>query len=156
MNHECLMFLSSHYKTHWEFTLISCLKSYASILAPCDNNYLKLRATKELNLIIQNWCQKMFQSDTAVCSRNPQEQSFMLLEVNQQQAASWPEGPLKLLHYPTMLDRKPQTQMATRWTMSWNANRSLNNVLELTSSQIKYVAFFFILFHFCCLVHKGC
>lgn len=71
MSHECLMSLSSSYKTHlelvWEFALISCLKSYASIVVPCDINDLRPWATKELNLITQNLCQKMFQNDTAVC-----------------------------------------------------------------------------------------
>lgn len=107
MSHECLMFLSRSYKTHlelvWEFTLISCLKSHASFLVPCDINCLRLWANKELNLIMRNWCQKMFQNDTAVCSRKLQGQGLVLLGANQQQAASWPEGPLRLIYFPTVL-----------------------------------------------------
>lgn len=72
---------------------------------PCDINDLRPWATKELNLITQNLCQKMFQNDTAVClKKNLQEQGLVLLGVSQQQAASWPEGPLRLFHFPTVLD----------------------------------------------------
>lgn len=38
---------------------------------PCDINDLRPWATKELNLITQNLCQKMFQNDTAVCLKKP-------------------------------------------------------------------------------------